>query len=121
DACRAGHVRWAEAPLVLLDVPLDSRVEFEFVKVLASRSKQVLATMPDGDDAAREALDDLGATIESLPDVAPQVGDLFNLRRYVFTIDRPAPRERTGDVRLFSAPAEGRETVEIVKAVLREA
>src|SRR5205814_1080911 len=37
------------------------------------------------------------------------------------TSDRPAPRERSGDVSLFSAPGEGREAVEIVRRVLDEA
>src|SRR5262249_59775779 len=36
EACRAGEVRWAQLPLLLLDVPLDSRAEQEFVAALAS-------------------------------------------------------------------------------------
>src|SRR3981081_2110124 len=47
-ACRAGEVRWADMPIVLLDVPLDSRVEREFVAALAARSPAILATVPDG-------------------------------------------------------------------------
>ena len=43
------------------------------------------------------------------------------LRRYVFQTERPAERERAGDVVLFSAPGEGREAVEIVRRVLDEA
>src|SRR5262249_59988291 len=41
--------------------------------------------------------------------------------RYVFTSERPPLRDRAGDVRLFSAPGEGREAVEIVRCVLAEA
>ena len=62
-ACRAGQVRWARLPLVLLDVPLDSRAEREFVGALASASPDVLATVPDGDVVAREALEALGAPV----------------------------------------------------------
>ena len=34
DACRAGEVRWAQLPILLLDVPLDSRAEQEFAAAL---------------------------------------------------------------------------------------
>src|SRR6185295_10548122 len=54
-------------------------------------------------------------------DRAPAASDLANLRRYIFQADRPPVRERAGDVRLFSAPGEGREAVEIVRRVLDEA
>src|SRR3989441_131699 len=121
DACRAGEVRWADLPIVLLDVPLDSRVEREFVAALATRSPAILATVPDGDQSALDALVGLGADVDAQPDGAPPATDLPNLRRYLFTIDRPMGRERSGDVTLFSAPGEGREAVEIVRRVLDEA
>ena len=121
EACRAGEVRWTELPIVLLDVPLDSRVERAFVAALVSRSPEILATVPDGDRSARDALVELGATLDTLPDAAVPTTDLANLRRYVFTLDRPPERAQSGDVTLFSAPGEGREAVEIVRRVLDEA
>jgi ATP-dependent helicase/nuclease subunit B len=122
-ACRAGQVRWAELPMVLLDVPLDSRAERELVAALCERSPDLLATVPDGDVFALEALVALGGTVETREsaDFRLQISDLHCLRRYVFTMDRPAARERSGDVALFSAPGEGREAVEIVRRVLDEA
>src|SRR5262249_38771623 len=54
-------------------------------------------------------------------ELSVETSDLSCLRRYVFTSERPAPRERTGDVSLFSAPGEGREAVEIVRRILDEA
>ena len=48
-SCRAGHVRWAQMPMLLLDVPLDSRAEQDFAAALIARSPDVLATVPDGD------------------------------------------------------------------------
>jgi ATP-dependent helicase/nuclease subunit B len=121
-ACDSGAVRWTTLPLVLLDVPLDSSAERAFVAALVSRSPSVLATVADGDDAARAALEALvPSEIEAADDPAASDTDLANLRRFVFTADRPAPRERAGDVRLFSAPGEGREAVEIVRRVLDEA
>ena len=120
-ASAAGHVRWAKLPIVLLDMPLDSRAEREFVAALTAQSPHVLATVPDDDLFAREALAALGGDIEVVADSAVASSDLANLRRYVFTRDRPTVRPPAGDVRLFSAPGEGREAVEIVRRALDEA
>jgi len=120
-ACRAGRVRWAELPLLLLDVPLDSRAEQEFAAALVARSAAVLATVPAGDQCALDALTSMGASIESAADVAPPTSDLARLRQYIFSTERPPLRDRSGDVRLFSAPGEGREAVEIVRRILDEA
>jgi len=131
DACRAGQVRWAQLPILLLDVPLDSRVEQKFAAALIARSPDVLATVPDGDVFALDALVALGGTVERretadcglriADSIVDSISDLDCLRRYVFQSDRPPVREPAGDVRLFSAPGEGREAVEIVRRVLDEA
>ena len=119
DASRSGRSRWATLPILLLDVPFDSRAEREFGAALIGQSPDVLATCPDGDEFAIGALTELGGTVERLDE--SETSDLATLRRHVFTLDRPPERERTGDVRLFSAPGEGREAVEIVRRVLDEA
>jgi ATP-dependent helicase/nuclease subunit B len=121
DACGTRETRWAGLPIVLLDIPLDSRAEREFAAALVARAPDAFATVPDGDECAREAWTELGAMVEAVPDPASGSSDLASLRRYVFTPDRPPQRERSGDVRLFSAPGEGREAVEIVRRVLDEA
>ena len=123
DACRAGQVRWARLPILLLDVPLDSRAEQAFAAALIARSPDVLATVPDGDVLALAALVALRGTVErrEISDRRVPTSDLECLRRYVFQAERPAERERAGDVVLFSAPGEGREAVEIVRRVLDEA
>ena len=122
-ACDDGQVRWAALPVVLLDVPLDSNAERAFAGALVRRSPAVLVTVPEGDATALEALRSFGPpdAIEIADDPAGQETDLANLRRFVFTADRPAPRRRAGDVSLFSAPGEGREAVEIVRRALDEA
>ena len=122
-ACRAGQVRWAKLPIVLLDVPLDSHAEQELAAALIARSPDVLATVPDGDVVTLDALTALGGTVErrETSDGRLQISDLECLRRHVFQTERPAERERAGDVVLFSAPGEGREAVEIVRRVLDEA
>ena len=120
-ACQSGSVRWAALPILLLDVPLDSRAEQTFAAALIARSPDVLATVPDDDPRALEMLRRMGASVDIVADDASPRSDLANLRRYVFRSDKPPIRDRAGDVCLFSAPGEGREAVEIVRRVLDEA
>src|SRR5262249_9584087 len=121
DACRAGQVRWAALPMVLLDVPLDSRAEQEFAAALVARSPAALATVPDDDGEALGAIRSMGAAIVHGDDDAATGSDLASLRRFVFRSEPPPVRTRAGDVTLFSAPGEGREAVEIVRRILDEA
>lgn len=106
------------APLLLLDVPLDARVVFDFVAALMRASARVLITVPFGDIAALERLKGTGLTAE----VLVQTGDtdLVALRRYMFAGSRLTERTPAGDVRFFSAPGEARECVEIARRVLEE-
>jgi ATP-dependent helicase/nuclease subunit B len=120
-AIAGGHGTWAGIPLVLLDVPLDSAVEREFVAALVASAPAVVATVPDGDGVPAGALTRLGATVERVDDAAMPSSDLAHLRRHVFTVERPPRRKRAGDVRMFSAPGEGREAIEIVRRLLDEA
>jgi len=117
----SGRVRWAGMPVVLLDVTIDSSAERDFIGVVAAAAPEILATVPDGDERALHALVALGGQVEVAPDAAPADTDLAHLRRYVFTSENPPLRARAGDVRLFSAPGEGREAVEIVRRLLDEA
>ncbi|MBI3401608.1 MAG: PD-(D/E)XK nuclease family protein [Acidobacteria bacterium] len=119
--CRAGRVRWASLRILLLDVPLDSRAEQEFVSALVGRSPDVLATAPAGDHFALRALAAMDGRLDTAPDEAPADSDLGRLRQFIFERERPRERARTGDVTLFSAPGEGREAVEIVRRILDEA
>jgi len=121
NAVREGLVRWASLPILLLDVPLDSQADAGFVEALASCAPDVLATIPDGDVVTESVLARLGAEIERRPDDAREGTDLFHLRRHVFLSEPPPARQCVGDVRLFSAPGEGREAVEIVRRILDEA
>jgi RecB family exonuclease len=106
-------------PLVLLDVAFDSTAEFEFVRTLIAASPHALITVPFGDIATLDRLASLGFE----PDVLEQKGegDLVALRRYLFASSRPPERTPLGDVRLFSAPGEGRECVEIARRIMEEA
>ncbi len=113
-------------PLVLLDVPIESQGEFDFAQALIGRRRArvdgepaVLITVPFGDIATLKRWTSIGSS----PDVLEQKGtsDLVALRRNLFAERQPPEREPAGDVRLFSAPGEAREAVEIARRVLQEA
>ncbi|CAN5775158.1 hypothetical protein BH24ACI5_BH24ACI5_09410 [soil metagenome] len=106
------------APLLLLDVPLDSRVEFEFVRALMQASRGVLVTVPFGDIAALDRLKALGLEKEVLRPSGDS--DLTALRLRMFAGSRVEARTPKGDVRFVSAPGEGRECVEIARRILDE-
>ncbi len=108
----------ARLPLLLLDVPMESAVEFDLAKHLIASAPETLVTVPFGDLATLAYLETLGAAIETL--VPSGDSDLSALRRSLFAARQPPEREAQGDVRLFSAPGEGRECVEIARRILDE-
>ncbi|HVL66904.1 MAG TPA: PD-(D/E)XK nuclease family protein [Vicinamibacterales bacterium] len=107
------------APLLLLDVPIDTTREWEFVRALAAASRAVLVTVPFGDLAALNRLKRLGA--ETVVRRPVNESDLTSLRLRLFARARVDVRTPRGDVRLFSAPGEGRECVEIARRIVEEA
>jgi RecB family exonuclease len=109
----------AGSALLLLDVPLDSAIEFRFVRALIDAAADVLMTVPFGDRQALQRIEALGLRYEVLE--PPGSSDLTALRRHLFTRKQPPVREQAGDVRLFSAPGEERECVEIARRILEEA
>jgi CRISPR/Cas system-associated exonuclease Cas4 (RecB family) len=119
EGARSPFHQLAGRPLLLVDVPLDSRGEFGFCVAIVRAASEVLVTVPFGDLGTLDRLRTLGLE----PEVLEQTGtsDLAALRRYLFASRRPPLREAVGDVRLFSAPGEGRECVEIARRVVEEA
>ena len=115
----AARHQFAGVPMVLLDVPMDSATEFDFLRAIARESPSVLITVPFGDLAALDRAAALGVA----PEILEQSGtsDLAALRRNLFAGRRPPERTPAGDVRLFSAPGEGRECTEIARRILEEA
>ncbi len=127
----------SRAAILLVDVPLRSRAEQDFVAALAERASCVFATLPAGDDRSlaftRDALASVGshATIERLASAAP--GALGRLHSHLFAdaadavpllaaerADAEAKLEEE-KIEFLSAPFESRESVEIVRAILAEA
>ncbi|HEY3099037.1 MAG TPA: PD-(D/E)XK nuclease family protein [Methylomirabilota bacterium] len=107
-------------PMVLLDVPINGPVERAFIQTLTRDSPAALITVAAGDDATLEELRSLGARDEQA-DRRDEAGDLARAREFLFAANVPARSDSTGDVVFFSAPGEGRETVEIARRILDEA
>ena len=119
EAASEQAAMFAGQPLLLLDVPLESAVEFTLARRLIDAASETLVTVPFGDLATLAHLEQLGVA----PEVPYPIGesDLSSLRRNLFAARQPPLRESTGEVRLFSAPGEGRECVEIARRILQEA
>ena len=82
----------------------------------------VLGTVPDGDDATLGGVPDLGA--RGRRDDPRRRGRRSLSRARALPLRRRSRRRqgtRSGDVVFFSAPGEGRETVEIARRILEEA
>jgi CRISPR/Cas system-associated exonuclease Cas4 (RecB family) len=107
------------APLLLLDLPLETAMEETFVRAIVTVATEILATVPARDTAARAALERCGGVVEAVS--GRRQSDLDHLRACLFSEDAPGPREPDGSVEFFSAPGEGRECVEIARRILREA
>jgi ATP-dependent helicase/nuclease subunit B len=106
------------APLLLVDVPVETAIEEAFISAVTSVATEVLATVPAHDLSARSALDRCGGTVET---IAPaRHSDLDHLRACLFSNQAPEPRHPDGTLQFFSAPGEGRECVEIARRILRE-
>ncbi len=112
---------WPAAPMLLLDVPIESAVERAFLASLWTHAGDVLATVPAGDETTLAAYGAIGVAVATADEDADRRSDLGHLRRYVFSAERPGDRRPVGDVEVFSAPGEGRESLEIARRVLEEA
>jgi ATP-dependent helicase/nuclease subunit B len=106
------------ARLVLLDVAITNVAERAFVHALIARALDALVTIPAGDAATIEALAALAPA--TTLDRGEPVG-LGRVRRHLFAETAPPPAEPLDEIELFSAPGEGRESVEIARRVLRDA
>ncbi len=118
---RGNEVSLASTPLLLLDLPIHSKAENELFEALASRSPAVLITVPVGDEKTITAVQTLPTETNSIEKCATEESPLGRLREYLFSEIKPPSGNRDGQVRMFSAPGEGRECVEIARRILEEA
>jgi CRISPR/Cas system-associated exonuclease Cas4 (RecB family) len=116
-----GETRPTYDVLILLDVGIDHLAEREFVAALVAHSVTALATIPHGDTDTLHHLAARAPEVETSVDTGST--GLARLRRYLFDADQAPPQHDTLDdtVHFFSAPGEGRESVEIARRILAEA
>jgi hypothetical protein len=106
--------------VVLLDLPFEHSAERELVSALVATASSTLATIPHGDIDGISYLEAIGGAVER--GESTDTGDLACLRKFLFTAEAlPAERALDGSLTLFSAPGEGRESVEIARHIMREA
>ncbi|MGE0520272.1 MAG: PD-(D/E)XK nuclease family protein [Candidatus Binatia bacterium] len=108
-------------PLLLLDVPLTAPAEAAFAVALLAASPRALITAPAGDEPTLAALAPLAPRHLADEGAAMRATSLDRLRAYLFASANPPAAEPDDSVRFFSAPGEGREAVEIARAILDEA
>lgn len=104
--------------IILLDIPLDHQSDRELVRA-AVEGVSVFATAPSGDRSAIDALVSMGGVVEVKD--ADATTSLRRLQHHLFTsaVSRGDPLDDS--LRVFSAPGEGRECVEIARRMLAEA
>jgi ATP-dependent helicase/nuclease subunit B len=118
---RNNELSLANASLLLLDVAIHSKAEYELIEALVSRSPQVLVTVPTGDEKTVAAIEMLPIATKSIERFPTEESALGRLRQYLFSEVKPPSGNRDDQVRMFSAPGEGRECVEIARRILEEA
>ncbi len=103
----------AGLPLLLFDVPLDTRAHRELFAKLAARAPEVLALVSSEVGTVEEILGVHARDLDTEASGTP----LEHLRRYVFSRDPRASASQAG-FEIFSAPGEGLEAVEIARRIL---
>ena len=117
----------AATALVLLDVAIGSAADEAFVAALVDAAQHVIVLTPAGDERTAAAFARMKAAHPAVVDRTEAVeGDggapaLTRLQQSLFSIDQPPLGEADETVRVFSAPGEGREAIEIARRVLKEA
>ncbi|MFQ5599609.1 MAG: PD-(D/E)XK nuclease family protein, partial [Candidatus Krumholzibacteriia bacterium] len=118
-------------PVLLLDLPIESKLERDLLRAVCEPAPAVLATVPAADRQTLEALEQIapGEVVEPVAAAAGAVvkapvsesTSLTRLRTFLFSDQAPEAGETDERVRFFSAPGEGRECVEIARLILNEA
>ncbi len=105
-------------PLLLLDVRIESLRQRELIAALVNAAPDVFVTAHTADETTRRFFGD--AEIVLAPQHSPK-SSLERLRANLFSPESLAPATFDESVAFFSAPGEGREAVEIARAILDHA
>jgi ATP-dependent helicase/nuclease subunit B len=115
ESAKAESIGISALPLLLLDVPITSWAERQFIAAWMGNKRDVFATVVHGDSRTMSALLDLGA--EHSTGAARTSTSLDRLQSFVFGSALESSYPEDGMVQYFSAPGEGRECIEIARRI----
>jgi hypothetical protein len=116
----AGGAPWSRLPLLLLDAPVERRLERMFLAALLERAPRAELFVPDGDEATLSSLSALGLSIERRGASDPEA-PLPAFRARLFAEELQSAIHENDAVSIVAAPGEAIEAVEIARGILAEA
>ena len=123
-ASRTPAPRFIGIPMLLLDLPVASLCERDFIAALAERASNIVATVPAGDRRSEFYVQTaLGVAPAAVGAELSGDGDsLSRLQNYLFEDSTPPKRDLDQQsVTFMSAPGENRECVELARRIQAEA
>ncbi|HEX8802155.1 MAG TPA: hypothetical protein VF772_26265, partial [Terriglobales bacterium] len=111
----SGSATKGSHPILLLDVPIASLAERQFLNALASKHLEIFATVVEGDTRTIAALRELVHEWDS--GMVRSDRSLNRLQNFVFSSTPASSYPEDEMVEFFSAPGEGRECVEIARRI----
>src|SRR5262250_2739235 len=87
---------WPPMPPLLLDVPLESEIEAQFLWALVQQSPHAMITVPTGDTSTERHLEKRGVRLQIVREA--EHNDLTQLTRYLFSKEPPPERTRTDEM-----------------------
>lgn len=108
-------------PLLLLDVPLTSKLEAQLLAVLSERAPDVFATAARGDERTIAHFERALKCKAIEAEHPNQTNSLASLKRHLFEDSCCEPAKLDSSLQLTSWPGEARECVEIARLIQQEA
>ena len=109
--------RYVALPTLFFDVPVRSRADADFIARLASRAEQTMFTIADGDTRTEKfARAIFGVPVRGRGSPLPE-SSLVQLQKNLFETATSGQRPCDDSVKIFSAPGEAREAVEIAREI----
>jgi len=107
-------------PILILDVPVHTRLESRYIRELVSFSPSVLALVPFGDTRTISALDEF-LEVGERDSVGEMANSLAFAKHHLFENSAPAINQLDQSLHVNSWPGEPRECIEIVRSIQAEA
>jgi hypothetical protein len=108
-------------PLLLLDLPLRTRLEIELIRAVSLHSPDVFATAPFGDERAMAAFEAALDCKRNVSTAAAPANSLWAAKQHLFEESVPPVATLDDSLNFSSWPGEPRECVEIVRKIQSEA